>query len=156
MKRSALLKHLRKHGCYLKREGVEHSLWTNPNTVPLKPSHAVPRCQILFAARYAVTCPFPNSEQRYEIPWCPALELPTGIGRVYVTSPRARSLPGGVAKQGKPPLQHAGEIADPIFRFRPTDLGARRDLGSEDNAFPSSLPACPVSLVGRQQDIVQV
>ncbi|NQT72053.1 MAG: type II toxin-antitoxin system HicA family toxin [Chloroflexi bacterium] len=32
MKRSALLKHLRKQGCYLKREGREHSLWSNPNT----------------------------------------------------------------------------------------------------------------------------
>jgi len=30
MKREALLKHLRKHGCYLKREGRSHSLWCNP------------------------------------------------------------------------------------------------------------------------------
>ncbi|MBW8039293.1 MAG: type II toxin-antitoxin system HicA family toxin [Planctomycetes bacterium] len=32
MKRIALLKHLRKHGCYLKREGRSHSLWCNPLT----------------------------------------------------------------------------------------------------------------------------
>lgn len=32
MKRYALLKHLRKHGCYLKREGHSHSLWCNPLT----------------------------------------------------------------------------------------------------------------------------
>ncbi|MFO8009564.1 MAG: type II toxin-antitoxin system HicA family toxin [Dehalococcoidia bacterium] len=32
MKRTALLKHLRKNGCYLKREGGNHSLWSNPNT----------------------------------------------------------------------------------------------------------------------------
>jgi mRNA interferase HicA len=32
MKREALLKHLRKYGCYLKREGRSHSLWINPNT----------------------------------------------------------------------------------------------------------------------------
>ena len=32
MKRSALLKHLRKNGCYLKREGRSHSLWCNPFT----------------------------------------------------------------------------------------------------------------------------
>jgi mRNA interferase HicA len=31
MKREALLRHLRKHGCSLKREGGSHSLWTNPN-----------------------------------------------------------------------------------------------------------------------------
>jgi len=32
MKRTALLKHLRKQGCYLKREGSAHSLWVNPLT----------------------------------------------------------------------------------------------------------------------------
>jgi mRNA interferase HicA len=32
MKRNALLKHLRRYGCYLKREGRSHSLWCNPNT----------------------------------------------------------------------------------------------------------------------------
>ena len=31
MKRSALLRHLRKHGCFLKREGGEHSLWLGPS-----------------------------------------------------------------------------------------------------------------------------
>ena len=32
MKRESLLRHLRQHGCHLKREGGSHSLWTNPNT----------------------------------------------------------------------------------------------------------------------------
>ena len=32
MKRSSLLRHLRRHGCYLKREGRAHSLWCNPVT----------------------------------------------------------------------------------------------------------------------------
>lgn len=32
MKRNALLKHLRRYGCYLKREGSSHSLWMNPQT----------------------------------------------------------------------------------------------------------------------------
>lgn len=27
MKRNELLRHLRRHGCYLKREGGAHSLW---------------------------------------------------------------------------------------------------------------------------------
>jgi predicted RNA binding protein YcfA (HicA-like mRNA interferase family) len=40
MKRSSLLKHLRKNGCYLKREGSNHSLWSNPNTGEVE---AVPR-----------------------------------------------------------------------------------------------------------------
>jgi len=30
MKRYTLLRHLRKNGCYLKREGSAHSLWINP------------------------------------------------------------------------------------------------------------------------------
>jgi mRNA interferase HicA len=40
MKRNDLLRHLRKNGCYLKREGGEHSLWCNPETGELQ---AVPR-----------------------------------------------------------------------------------------------------------------
>jgi predicted RNA binding protein YcfA (HicA-like mRNA interferase family) len=42
VKRSALLQHLRKHGCVLKREGSSHSLWTNPRTgaVEAIPRHA--------------------------------------------------------------------------------------------------------------------
>jgi mRNA interferase HicA len=40
VKREALLRHLRRQGCYLKREGKEHSLWTNPNTGRLE---AIPR-----------------------------------------------------------------------------------------------------------------
>jgi predicted RNA binding protein YcfA (HicA-like mRNA interferase family) len=40
MKRRILLKHLRRHGCYLKREGRSHSLWCNPQTGHVE---AVPR-----------------------------------------------------------------------------------------------------------------
>ena len=40
MKRGDLLRHLRQHGCYLKREGRSHSLWTNPATGAVE---AVPR-----------------------------------------------------------------------------------------------------------------
>lgn len=42
MKRKALLRHLRFHGCFLKREGGAHSLWTNPRTgaVEAIPRHA--------------------------------------------------------------------------------------------------------------------
>jgi len=40
VKRSALLRHLRRHGCYLKREGGAHSLWCNPATGKVE---AVPR-----------------------------------------------------------------------------------------------------------------
>ena len=32
MKRGDLLRHLRQHGCILKREGSAHSLWMNPLT----------------------------------------------------------------------------------------------------------------------------
>ena len=40
MKRTALLKHLRRNACVLKREGRGHSLWTNPGTGH---TEAVPR-----------------------------------------------------------------------------------------------------------------
>jgi len=42
MKRQALLRHLRRYGCYLKRDGRSHSLWMNPGTgaVETVPRHA--------------------------------------------------------------------------------------------------------------------
>lgn len=40
MKREALLRHLRRQGCNLKREGHAHSLWMNPRTGEVE---AVPR-----------------------------------------------------------------------------------------------------------------
>jgi hypothetical protein len=40
VKRGDLLRHLRKHGCHLKREGRSHSLWINPVTGAVE---AVPR-----------------------------------------------------------------------------------------------------------------
>ncbi len=40
MKRSTLLQHLRKHGCFVKREGRAHSLWSNPATGAVE---AIPR-----------------------------------------------------------------------------------------------------------------
>ena len=40
MKRNELLRHLRQHGCYLKREGGAHALWASPNTGRIE---AVPR-----------------------------------------------------------------------------------------------------------------
>lgn len=32
MKREALLRHLRRYGCVIRREGKEHALWENPLT----------------------------------------------------------------------------------------------------------------------------
>ncbi len=40
MKRKALLRHLRDHGCELLREGAKHSWWHNPD---LNRRSAVPR-----------------------------------------------------------------------------------------------------------------
>jgi len=40
MKRHALLRHLRRHGCHLKREGRAHSLWANARTGQVE---AIPR-----------------------------------------------------------------------------------------------------------------
>lgn len=40
MKRGDLLRHLRRHGCVLAREGASHSLWINPETGVVE---AVPR-----------------------------------------------------------------------------------------------------------------
>ena len=42
MRTGDLLRHLRRHGCYLKREGKAHSLWCNPATGAVE---SVPRHQ---------------------------------------------------------------------------------------------------------------
>jgi mRNA interferase HicA len=64
VKRQALLKHLRRHGCFLKREGRSHSLWTNPTTGA---TEAVPR-HVEIADRLAQKI-------------CEALSLPDPKGR---------------------------------------------------------------------------
>jgi mRNA interferase HicA len=40
VKQRRLLRHLRRHGCFLKRQGKEHELWANPRTGWIE---AVPR-----------------------------------------------------------------------------------------------------------------
>jgi hypothetical protein len=40
VKRGDLLRHLRRHGCHLKREGAAHSLWMNAATGAVE---AIPR-----------------------------------------------------------------------------------------------------------------
>lgn len=40
MRRDGLLRHVRRHGCVLRREGKEHALWENPQTCHCE---AVPR-----------------------------------------------------------------------------------------------------------------
>lgn len=40
MKRDALIRHLRREGCVLRREGSAHSIWENPKTGH---AEAVPR-----------------------------------------------------------------------------------------------------------------
>ncbi len=42
MKQKELLRHLRRHSCFLKRQGKEHELWSNPLTGHIE---AVPRHQ---------------------------------------------------------------------------------------------------------------
>ena len=61
MKRSALLQHLRRHGCILKREGGAHSLWTNPTTGSVE---AIPRHTEIpntLARRLAEACRYQKS-----------------------------------------------------------------------------------------------
>lgn len=48
MKQRELLRHLRRYGCFLKRQGKEHELWCNPQTGHIE---AVPRHQELPTTR---------------------------------------------------------------------------------------------------------
>jgi mRNA interferase HicA len=52
MKRQALLKHLRQHGCELFREGANHSIYWNPSN---QNTSAVPRhMEVMTATNYRI------------------------------------------------------------------------------------------------------
>lgn len=53
--RNELLRHLRKRGSYLKREGGAHSLWINPTTGQSKRFHVIRKLQISLPKRSAAT-----------------------------------------------------------------------------------------------------
>jgi len=98
MKREALLKHLRKYGCYLKREGRSHSLWMNlgkPRFIrtqePRRPSRAMSKSPIVSPARYAAIYLSPRSVDRVS-----TAQSPAGA------SGELRPVPGG-AEAPQPP-----------------------------------------------------
>ena len=64
MKRGSLLRHLRKHGCHLKREGGSHSLWTNPVPASWKSYHVIQKFLIDSPSKSAVGRQFPKSGRR--------------------------------------------------------------------------------------------
>ena len=51
MKREGLLRHLRRHGCVLRREGKEHTLWENLKLATLKPFLVMPKSQTFWQGR---------------------------------------------------------------------------------------------------------
>ena len=53
MRREGLLRHLRRHGCVLRREGKEHTLWENPQTGH---AEAVPHRRRICTARGGGHC----------------------------------------------------------------------------------------------------
>jgi mRNA interferase HicA len=68
VKRGDLLRHLRQHGCNLKREGGSHSLWTNPRTGAVE---AIPRHNEIsdqLARRSAAILEFPRLVARAHAP----------------------------------------------------------------------------------------
>jgi len=67
MKRSSLLQHLRRHGCYLKREGRSHSLWTNPATgaVEAIPRHTEVPDRLAGKICHGLSVPEPGKEGRH-------------------------------------------------------------------------------------------
>ena len=84
MKRNALLKHLRLHGCVLKREGRSHSLWLNPSMVRSKPFLGTLRSRTSWRGRSAGTCRYLKS-----VEWClPLSFLQSGNEPFIPTDPR--------------------------------------------------------------------
>jgi mRNA interferase HicA len=50
MRLNALVRHLRRHGCYLLREGRSDSIWTNPDTgdIDVVPRHSEIKEQLAY------------------------------------------------------------------------------------------------------------
>ncbi len=64
MKRGSLLRHLRTQGCYLKREGREHSISVTQRLVRLKQFLATRKYPINWRRRYVVVSPYPRFDLR--------------------------------------------------------------------------------------------
>src|SRR5436190_21398299 len=64
MKRERLLRHLRRHGCVLRRDGKEHALWKTLKRVTSKPSPVTRKSPIFWQERFAVSCQFPIRRAR--------------------------------------------------------------------------------------------
>jgi mRNA interferase HicA len=64
MKRESLLRHLRLHGCYLKREGGAHSLWCNPKTGQRKLFPGIAKLQTFLRARFVAVILYPRLDGR--------------------------------------------------------------------------------------------
>ena len=111
MKRKALLKYLRKHGCFLKREGASHSLWSNPNTGEVE---AVPR-HTEIADRLAAADPEPGTDLAAEV-------VAPAEGDVQSELLVEQDLPyrpdSVAAQQPQPDHQHPGDRAAPKGDFQ--------------------------------------
>jgi len=66
-RRPKLLRHLRRYGCVLKREGKEPSLWENPQTRSRR-ARSTPRARISSRNASAVTCQFPSRVSKCGLP----------------------------------------------------------------------------------------
>ncbi len=88
MKRSTLLQHLRKHGCYLKREGRAHSRGPIRRRVPLRRSQGIPNFPICLPERFAAGCQFQKSANKGR------LANSAGWPRPFQVCARRRALAG--------------------------------------------------------------
>jgi len=70
VKRGDLLRHLRLHGCYLKREGASHSLWCNPTTAQWWPYPDTTKSRTFSREEYVATSPFQKSGDRRAVEQC--------------------------------------------------------------------------------------
>lgn len=64
VKRGDLLRHLRRYGCYSKRDGRAHSLWCMPRRVPSRRCRATARLRTGSQPRFVAASPSPNLTDR--------------------------------------------------------------------------------------------
>ena len=117
MKRSSLLRYLRRHGCHLKRKGHSHSLWCNPNTGTVETVHPF---RVTFAPHDEENSVFPRRRPSFRHPW--------RLG----ASPQSFCW-----RRAVPPLQAQGEPLAPADQAAFDDLVVGQRMALDDNLFSS-------------------
>jgi len=153
VKRGDLLRHVRKHGCHLKREGRAHSLWANPATgaVEAVPRHSeisdVLAGKICQAFRYPRLAGAPAEQHRRAARPRAAGRSPCPFGSRWsgrATSARRAEEHGGQRRRaaGQLVASRSGDCKMPDFKIATAQIASvRGDIDGNIAAHAAAMAA---------------